>query len=79
MDEPEIQPSGGVVAKAASVRDFLVTTRYEMDKVTWPQRDELRKATQAVVIGSLALGVLIGLLDWILQKILVNGVALLAR
>jgi preprotein translocase SecE subunit len=79
MDEPEPQPSGGVVAKAASVREFLVTTRYEMDKVTWPQRDELRKATQAVVIGSLALGVLIGLLDWVLQKILVNGVALLAR
>ena len=68
-----------MIAKAASARDFLVTTRYEMDKVTWPQRDELRKATQAVVLSSLALGVLIGLLDWVLQKILVDGVALLAR
>ena len=32
-----------------------------------------------IVIVSLVLGVAIGLLDWMLQKILVDGVAALAR
>jgi preprotein translocase SecE subunit len=50
-----------------------------MDKVTWPTREELTSATRAVVIGALALGVVIGLLDFVLQKILVDGVGMLAR
>ena len=32
-----------------------------------------------IVILSLVLGLVIGLLDWVLQKILVDGVAALAR
>jgi preprotein translocase SecE subunit len=47
--------------------------------VTWPTRDELIKATRMILILSVVLGMLIGLLDLILQKILVDGVALLAR
>ena len=50
-----------------------------MRKVTWPTRDELIKATRMIVILSIVLGITIGLLDWILQAILVNGVARLAR
>ena len=69
-------PSTG---KLAATREFLVMARAEMDKVSWPPRPELIKATRAVIVGSLLLGVAIGLLDWLLQKILVNGVALLAR
>lgn len=37
------------------------------------------KATRMIVIVSVALGFAIGLLDWALQKILVDGVAALAR
>jgi len=51
----------------------------EMKKVTWPSKPELVKATRMIVIVSLVLGVAIGLLDWMLQKILVDGVAALAR
>jgi len=69
-------PSTG---KIAASRDFLLSARAEMDKVSWPPKPELIKATRAVIIGSLLLGVVIGVLDWILQKILVDGVALLAR
>ncbi len=79
MDELAPQTSSGPGAKAVAVRDFLVDTRAEMEKVSWPPREELKKATQAVVISALGLGVVIGLLDWVLQKILVDGVALLAR
>ena len=53
--------------------------REEMRKVTWPTRDELIKATRMIIILALLLGVAIGLLDWVLQLILVEGVARLAR
>ncbi len=67
---------GGVVPR---VLRFLTDTRAEMKKVTWPTRDELSKATRMIVIFSVVLGLLIGWLDLILQKILVDGVALLSR
>jgi preprotein translocase subunit SecE len=66
----------GVVARSA---DFIRATRVEMRKVTWPSRDELVKATRMIVVLSLILGVTIGLLDVVLQKVLVDGVAILAR
>jgi preprotein translocase SecE subunit len=58
---------------------FFRAVRTEMEKVTWPSRPELIKATRMIVILSLVLGIAIGLLDWVLQKILVDGVAALAR
>jgi preprotein translocase SecE subunit len=63
----------------ATVRNFLVETRAEMDKVSWPAKPELIQSTRAVIIGSIILGVAIGLVDKVLQVILVNGVAMLGR
>jgi preprotein translocase subunit SecE len=60
-------------------RLFLVGVRDEMKKVTWPTRDELVKATRMIVLLSIALGITIGLMDYVLQALLVNGVARLAR
>jgi preprotein translocase SecE subunit len=62
-----------------TVRDFLVDTRIEMDKVSWPGKVELTASTRAVILGSLLLGVAIGLVDKLLQLVLVDGVALLSR
>jgi preprotein translocase SecE subunit len=58
---------------------FLVSVREELRKVTWPTRPELIKATRMIVVFSIILGLTIGLLDWVLQQILVEGVARLAR
>ena len=69
-------PGGGRVAR---VRGFVEAVQLEMRKVTWPTRPELVKATRMIVVLSMVLGVVIGLLDWVLQKILVDGVAALAR
>jgi preprotein translocase subunit SecE len=66
---------GGVQA----VREFLVDVRAEMRKVTWPSKDELVDATKRVVIMTVAIGTVIGLLDLVLKKILVDGVAALTR
>jgi preprotein translocase subunit SecE len=65
--------------KLAQAREFMDAVVAEMKKVTWPSKPELIKATRMIVIVSLVLGVAIGLLDWMLQKILVDGVAALAR
>jgi preprotein translocase SecE subunit len=58
---------------------FLVAVRDELKKVTWPTRPELIKATRMIIVLSLLLGITIGLLDWLLQLILVEGIARLAR
>ena len=68
-----------LVQWVADTRQFLVGVRDEMKKVTWPTRDELVKATRMIVMLSIALGITIGLMDYVLQAILVNGVARLAR
>jgi preprotein translocase SecE subunit len=79
MAELEPQAAAAGPNKIVAVRDFLVDTRAEMDKVSWPPKDELTKATRMVLIFALALGVVIGLVDFLLQKILIDGLALLAR
>jgi preprotein translocase subunit SecE len=46
----------------------------EMRKVTWPDRAQLRQATIACIIFVLIIGAIIGVMDLILQAILVNGI-----
>ena len=62
-----------------SVRQFLVDVKAEMRKVSWPTRDELIDATKRVLIMTVLIGTAIGVLDLILKKILVDGVAALTR
>jgi len=77
---PEVAPAGpSVGGRVEAVRGFFQSVQAEMKKVTWPTRPELIKATRMVVILSLILGVTIGLLDWVLQLILVRGVAAIAQ
>jgi preprotein translocase subunit SecE len=64
---------------ASEAVGFLRAVRAELDKVTWPSRPELIRATRMIVVFSIALGIAIGLLDWVLQKLLVDGIAQLAR
>jgi preprotein translocase SecE subunit len=72
-------PANKVAGWAHSAGRFLVAVRDELRKVTWPTRPELVKATRMIVVLSVVLGVLIGLMDWLLQGILVHGIARLAR
>ena len=72
-------PANRLTGWVDRTRHFLVGVRDEMRKVTWPTRDELIKATRMIVILSLVLGIVIGLMDYALQLILVEGIARLAR
>jgi preprotein translocase subunit SecE len=72
------QPAAATRWVAATV-DFLRAVRGELGKVTWPTKDELTKATRMIVVLSIILGLAIGWMDWLLNLVLVNGVAALAR
>jgi preprotein translocase subunit SecE len=80
MDRVQVaQQPNRVVGWVSQTRDFLVGVREEIKKVTWPTRDELIKATRMIVVLAIVLGVVIGLMDWLLQLIFVEGIARLAR
>jgi preprotein translocase subunit SecE len=80
MDRAQVgRPQNRVVGWVEQTRGFLVGVREELRKVTWPTREELVKATRMIIVLSIVLGITIGLMDWVLQLILVDGVARLAR
>ena len=79
MAESESVSPAGAAGFLVKSRDFLVAARAELGKVTWPTKDELIKATRMVVVFSVILGLTIGLVDWLLNLILVSGVARLAQ
>ena len=73
------QRSGGVGGLVRRARDFVLSVRAELGKVTWPTQQELTKATRMVIILTLIIGVILGLIDLLLTKILIDGVAALSR
>jgi len=46
----------------------------EMRKVTWPDVPDVRRATIAIIVFVLLIGLFIWLLDVILQQVLVNAI-----
>ncbi|MEO8452434.1 MAG: preprotein translocase subunit SecE [Gemmatimonadota bacterium] len=73
------RPGGKIVDWVRSARSFLQGVAAELKKVTWPTTDELLKATRMVIIMTLVIGIAIGILDRLLQLVLVDGVAALTR
>ena len=58
----------GVRGIPQGYQDVLV----EMKKVTWPDRTQTIDATWRIIVFVLAIGLLIFLMDFVLQKILVD-------
>ncbi len=81
MDRAQVAPAAPnrMVGWVRRGTGFLTAVREELRKVTWPSRPELIKATRMIIVLSIVLGITIGLMDWLLQVILVDGVARLAR
>ena len=67
--------SGGIASRIVStertsgVRKFVRETMAEIKKVNWPDRDTTRNLTLVVVAVSVALGLLLGGLDYVLYQI----------
>jgi preprotein translocase SecE subunit len=70
---------GGIIGSLQRAGQFLVAVNAELKKITWPTREELIETTKRITLLAVAIGVLIGLMDWLLQIILVDGVAALTR
>jgi preprotein translocase subunit SecE len=79
MDGVQVQRTNKVTGLVHRTVAFLVAVREELRKVTWPTRPELIKATRMIIVLSILLGLTIGLMDYLLQLILVEGIARLAR
>jgi preprotein translocase subunit SecE len=73
-------PSGGsgpgFVGKTVA---FYRETVVEMKKVTWPDKTQIRQLSIGVIALSLFVGLLIFVIDWLLQLILVRGVPSIFR
>ena len=70
---------GGVTGHIQRAGNFLSSVNVELKKITWPTRDELVETTKRITLLAILIGILIGLMDWALAKILVDGVAALTR
>jgi preprotein translocase subunit SecE len=49
---------------------FLREVRGEMEKVTWPGRDEVRAATIVIIVLVILLATFIGVVDFIVSRVL---------
>jgi preprotein translocase subunit SecE len=50
--------------------NFFTDVKKEMEKVTWPTRDELIESTQIVIIVSLIISVFTYIVDFVVSKAL---------
>ena len=57
----------------ARVANFYQEVVAEMRKVTWPDREQLKDTTIKIIIFVLFIGAVLGIVDVILQLILVEG------
>ena len=58
----------------ARVATFYQEVVTEMRKVTWPDREQLKDTTIKIIIFVLFLGAVIGVIDLVLQLVLVQGI-----
>ena len=61
------------------VANFYQEVVAEMRKVTWPDRDQLKDTTIKIIIFVLFIGAVLGVVDVLLQLILVEGIPSLFR
>jgi len=52
------------------LRRFLREVRGEMEKVTWPGRQEVQAATLVIIVLVLLLAAFIGVVDFIVNRVL---------
>jgi preprotein translocase subunit SecE len=52
------------------IKEFLSGVRAEMEKVTWPERAQVRSATILIIVLVVILAAIIGALDLIITQVL---------
>jgi len=57
------RPGGG------NLGQFIRDTYGELKKVVWPTRDQVVNLSTVVIIASIAIGILLGAIDWIFTQV----------
>ena len=73
---PGTGAGGGFFGKVVA---FYRETIAEMKKVTWPDKTQIRQLALGVIVLSLLVGLLIFVVDWLLQLTLVRGIPSIFR
>ncbi len=60
------------MSRIAGARNFVQECITEMERVTWPDREQLRNATWVVILFTLLLTLVIALMDLVSSLILVD-------
>jgi preprotein translocase subunit SecE len=61
-----------IVALAQRTAGYVRDVRAEVRKVTWPSWNDLRRTTVVVVIFVIIIGIIIGFMDLVSSKLLIN-------
>ena len=69
---PPAASENKVMSAVRGIPSFYQAVVAEMRKVTWPELPDVRRATIAIIAFVLLLGLLIWLLDVVLQQVLVK-------
>ena len=77
VEVAERRSGGGAVGKFTeairNIPTFYNEVVAEMGKVTWPDRAQLKDTTIKLIIFVLFIGAVIGLIDLVMQLVLVQG------
>ncbi len=68
-ERPGEEERSGLSAKIAQIKKTWYDTYAELKKVTWPDKETTKNLTIVVIAVSAALGVLLGGIDWIMQRL----------
>ena len=79
VDITQAPAAGRGTGFVGKIVTFYRETIAEMKKVTWPDKTQIRQLSIGVIVLSLFVGLLIFILDWLLQLILVRGIPSIFR
>ena len=61
-----------VLAFAGRTANYMREMRAELRKVTWPTWEDLRKSTMVIILFVIMVGILIGIMDFVFSKLLID-------
>jgi len=68
-ERPAVDERPGVGTKVDEIKTGWLDTFAELKKVTWPDRETTKNLTLVVIALSIALGALLGGVDWVMQRL----------
>ncbi len=60
------------MSRIANTKNFLEECASEMEKVTWPDRDQLRNATWVVIVFTILISLVIWIMDILSRAVIVD-------